>query len=89
MQMHVEPAGLERNLSHAEEMIAQAASGGARVAVLPEVMDLGWTDPSCRELAALQGSYGTDAEKILYVDVTTEPRPARGTGWADYWAKQK
>ena len=33
----------------------------------------------------LQGPYGVDAECILYVDVTLEPRPARGTGWEAIW----
>lgn len=31
---------------------------------------------------AAQGPYGRDAENILIVPVTLEPRPARGTGWA-------
>ena len=30
----------------------------------------------------LQGPYGVDAEKILYVDIEVVERPARGTGWA-------
>jgi predicted amidohydrolase len=42
-------------------------------------------DPDGREV--LQGPYGHDAETILYVDVKLRPRPARGTGWDDYWAK--
>ncbi len=33
----------------------------------------------------LQGPYGVDAECILYVDVSPSQRPARGTGWNDYW----
>jgi len=34
----------------------------------------------------LQGSYGVDAECILYVDVEPAPRPARGTGWKKWLA---
>ncbi len=35
--------------------------------------------------AVLQGPYGVDAETILYLDVETRERPARGCGWTDYW----
>jgi predicted amidohydrolase len=41
----------EANLGRAVEMIRQAASQGCRMVVLPECLDLGWTDPSARELA--------------------------------------
>jgi predicted amidohydrolase len=34
----------------------------------------------------LQGPYGHDADAILYADVATVPRPARGEGWARVWA---
>ncbi len=34
------------NLDHAGEMIAEAAQNGAQFVLLPEAMDLGWTDPS-------------------------------------------
>jgi predicted amidohydrolase len=50
-QMYVEPGNFEKNLSHAAELIAEAASGGADVVLLPEVMDLGWTHPSAHEFA--------------------------------------
>jgi predicted amidohydrolase len=33
----------------------------------------------------VQGPYGVDAETILYVDVKTVKRPARGCGWMEYW----
>jgi len=33
----------------------------------------------------LQGPYGVDADTILYVDITTLERPARGTDWNKYW----
>ena len=36
----------------------------------------------------LQGPYGVDAERILYVDVTPTQRPARGTGWDDFWLRK-
>lgn len=34
------------NLDRAEHVIARAAAHGSRLVVLPEAMDLGWTDPS-------------------------------------------
>jgi predicted amidohydrolase len=34
------------NLTHAGDMIAEAARNGADLILLPEAMDLGWTDPS-------------------------------------------
>jgi predicted amidohydrolase len=37
----------------------------------------------------LQGSYGFDAETVLYVDVATIERPARGSAWQKYWQMQK
>jgi predicted amidohydrolase len=33
-----------------------------------------------------EGPYGVDAETILYVDVKTDRRPARGCGWTEYWS---
>jgi predicted amidohydrolase len=39
------------NLAHAREQIGKAATSGADIALLPEVMDLGWTHPSALELA--------------------------------------
>lgn len=51
IQMEVEAGNLQANLERAEKRIAKAASNGAAVALLPEAMDLGWTDPSARELA--------------------------------------
>lgn len=43
--------------------------------------------PDGREAAF--GPYGADAEAILYVDVEPVPRPARGCGWHEEWAKPK
>jgi predicted amidohydrolase len=51
VQMYVEPGALQKNLNHAAALISEAAMGGADVVLLPEVMDLGWTHPSARELA--------------------------------------
>lgn len=45
--MYVEGGNRQRNLLHAEEFIAAAATHGADIALLPEAMDLGWTHPSC------------------------------------------
>ena len=51
VQMYVEPGRLEVNLSHADELIREAAFNKADVVLLPEMMDLGWTHPSARILA--------------------------------------
>jgi predicted amidohydrolase len=51
VQMKVEGGALEQNLGRAAERISQAAAEGATIALLPEMMDLGWTHPSARELA--------------------------------------
>lgn len=51
IQMKVEAGKPDANLARAEQRVAEAAKQGAKIAVLPEVMDLGWTDPSARELA--------------------------------------
>lgn len=46
VQMSVKGGARQANLDHAEEMIDEAAANGAEVLLLPEAMDLGWTDPS-------------------------------------------
>lgn len=51
VQMEVEAGQLDVNLDRAAERIAEAAANGASIALLPEVMDLGWTDPSAKTLA--------------------------------------
>jgi predicted amidohydrolase len=51
VQMEVEAGKLNANLARAKERITTAAQQGAKIVLLPEVMDLGWTDPSARELA--------------------------------------
>jgi predicted amidohydrolase len=45
-QMKVVGGDRAANLNHAGEMIAEAAQNGAQFVLLPEAMDLGWTDPS-------------------------------------------
>jgi predicted amidohydrolase len=50
-QMLVEPGRKESNLARAEKCVAEAATLGAQVVVLPEAMPLGWTDPSARTQA--------------------------------------
>ena len=45
-QMKVVGGDRPANLAHAGEMIASAAENGAQFVLLPEAMDLGWTDPS-------------------------------------------
>lgn len=50
-QMLVEGGRPNENLDRAQQMIAEAASAGCRVVVLPECMDLGWLDRSVDQLA--------------------------------------
>jgi predicted amidohydrolase len=50
-QMLVEGGQVEQNLARAIGMINAAAEQGCHLIVLPECLDLGWTDPSARELA--------------------------------------
>lgn len=51
VQMEVQAGKLDANLACAAERITEAAAQGAKIALLPEVMDLGWTDPSAKTLA--------------------------------------
>jgi predicted amidohydrolase len=50
-QTLVEGGKPEANLDRAIAAISRAAELGCRVVVLPECLDLGWTDPSARRLA--------------------------------------
>ena len=50
-QMLVEGGRPAENLERAGRMIREAAASGARVVVLPECLDLGWTDPSALDMA--------------------------------------
>lgn len=49
-QMLVEGGQPSANLARAAAMIARAAEAGCDLVVLPECLDLGWTDPSARHL---------------------------------------
>ena len=51
-QMLVEGGKLDENLSRAEGMIEQASLRRCAFVVLPECLDLGWTHPTARSLAA-------------------------------------
>jgi predicted amidohydrolase len=51
-QMRVTPGDVSGNVRRARELIRRAAGEGAKVVVLPEAMDCGWTHPSARELAS-------------------------------------
>lgn len=48
IQMRIEPGAKEINLERGVALVGVAAARGATVAVLPEAMPLGWTDPSAR-----------------------------------------
>ncbi len=50
-QILVEGGRPEANLARAESRIREAAQQGCRMVVLPECLDLGWTDPTARTLA--------------------------------------
>ena len=45
IQMYVDPGNKNGNLDNAERLIMEAARNGAKVVLLPEAMDLGWTHP--------------------------------------------
>jgi len=51
IQMEVRGGDKEWNISHAVELVSEAASNGAKFALFPECMDLGWTHPSCLTMA--------------------------------------
>lgn len=51
IQMCVRGGEKEANLARARGLIAEAAANDARLAVLPEAMDLGWTHPSSKSEA--------------------------------------
>jgi predicted amidohydrolase len=46
LQMKVEAGNRDANLTRARTLMKESATNDARVILLPEVMDLGWTDPS-------------------------------------------
>jgi len=51
IQMQVAFHNPQKNLDHAETLIAQAVSMGAEICVLPECMDIGWATPEASALA--------------------------------------
>ena len=51
IQMTVEAGNLRSNLNRASNRIEEAAKSGADIVLLPEVMDLGWCDPSSNQLS--------------------------------------
>jgi predicted amidohydrolase len=69
--------------------------GVSNVGWIPEGPWKGWRcigcalvyDPQGNEV--LQGPYGAEADTIMYVDVETLKRPARGTGWYRYWKSRQ
>lgn len=48
VQMQVDPGAPDANLARACRHIREAAGAGARVILLPEALDLGWTHPAAR-----------------------------------------
>ena len=50
-QILVEGGRPDANLARAAAAVREAAATGCRLVVLPECLDVGWTDPSARELA--------------------------------------
>jgi len=52
IQMRVDPGDPPANLARAQGLVALAVSQGARLILLPEAMDVGWTHCSARSLAA-------------------------------------
>ena len=53
LQLHIRAGDRTRNLIHADELITQATTQGADIALLPEASDLGRTHPACLQEADL------------------------------------
>ena len=51
IQMEVKGGERDANISKAKKMIAEAAKNHADIVLLPEAMNLGWTDPSALTMA--------------------------------------
>lgn len=51
IQMLVEGGNKQKNLSHALQLITEAADKGSDILLLPETLDLGWTHPSALQEA--------------------------------------
>lgn len=67
-QMLVEGGQPGANLERAESFIHRAAENGCQIVVLPECLDLGWTDPSARRLA--QPIPGAHSQRLAQAAVT-------------------
>jgi len=74
VQMEVRGGEPAWNVHHAVELVSEAASKGAQVALLPECLDLGWTHPASRTTAgeipggqACQALMQVAKEKTIYV----------------------
>src|SRR5947209_20352696 len=74
IQMEVRPGQKTANLMRARSLIANAAAEGAKIALLPETMSLGWTDPSAFREAdpipngvSCQALIGIAKESGLYI----------------------
>ena len=64
IQMTVEGGKPDKNLAVAAAKIAEAAKKNAKIALLPEAMNLGWTHPSAQKLAeAIPG--GPSCQKLM------------------------
>jgi hypothetical protein len=75
-QVLVEGDCPQANLDRAVDAIHRAAARGYRLVVLPECLDLGWTDPSARNLA--QPIPGPHADRLAQA-VTAHATPV-GSG---------
>ncbi len=69
-QMLVEGGQPDANLARAETFIGRAAKEGCQIVVLPECLDLGWTDPSARRLA--QPIPGPHSERLAQAAVSSK-----------------
>ncbi len=60
-QLLVEGGEPDRNFERAGRMVAEAASRGCDIILLPECMDLAWTHPSCmNEAATIPGPFSDE-----------------------------
>lgn len=67
-QALVLPGDLEGNLQRAGELVAEAARSGCDIVVLPECVDVGWTDVRARELA--QPIPGSTSDFLCHLALT-------------------
>jgi predicted amidohydrolase len=51
LQMQIEGGQPQKNVARSKHLIAEAAASGAKVVLLPEAFNLGWTHPSALTLA--------------------------------------